>query len=261
MPILAAPDFKSGLRYGGVSSLGLLRGLWYLRGGNSERNSISRNLSTTAGTLVPSAGRMGPALSYADDTENRISVPYPSGNISATGLAFFYYPAVATADNRSLVGTYKPSGGAPTQAQYLSVESGGVLSAFATDADNWNAAAVSLPQFDRDYVAVGTFRYGGGRTLWLNGRRVATTAVARSPGSLGVLLEGAYVDPTLVYDSPYYGLIYLAAWWTRVLSDEEIRFVSANPWCLFVRELSAARVPSRTLRPALDLSVSGWSAV
>jgi Concanavalin A-like lectin/glucanases superfamily len=224
-------------------------GLLLLTNGEHRSNLAGAPEITTAGSLPRGVGQSGVGLSFNNNTNNYLTAPYSASAPSGTGLAWFHLPTAASGSNRGIVGIYRTSGGSPGgDASYLTLDAAGTFSAFSTDNNNFIAASTAVPAFNRDYVLAGTFLSGGGRSLWLDGEKVATEGTARTPAGITTALVGVYSDGAGARSSPFTGTIYMSAWWTRVLTDEEVRSVSKNPQQLL-------RSPARSfLQPSAPAS-------
>ena len=241
----------------------LTAGLAYAQVGPSAVN-IAAGSGWAVGDMSAALGRTGVGLSLPGSTSNYLRDDILSLGGSGTALALFRMPSAGLGANRAIFGIFQIAGGAV--AHYLSYEASyDRYSAVSTGGYNWTIAAASgAPIVDEDCLLVGRFSSESGRDLWQNGALVATDAATRVVNATNVLV-GVYASDGFIY-SPFLGSMYCTLWWNRVLTDEEVRAVSANPWQLFrVRQvvLPASAAPSADVAGsvALGLTATGSIAV
>jgi hypothetical protein len=202
----------------------ITQGLAFVQAGPVAANLLGGPTGSSAayGSATGTAGR-GLAMSGAI-TGLRAPTRMSAG--SGTALAFFMPTSLS--NNRTFFGAYGTFGGA-ARAHFLSALNGQLL-ASSSDNFNWSAAqsAPGALQINRDALAVGRFRSGEGRDLWLNGQFIANDSTPRTPTSLDSYIVGFY--DTAGSGDAFEGIMYLSCWWDRVLTDDEVRSISANPW-------------------------------
>ena len=124
--------------------------------------------------------------------------------------------------------------GTQAAGHYISIESGSTLSVVSTEINNWTVASGPVVSVGQLIIAVVVFTSGGGRKLFLNGRQVASGALARTPTGLDRWVTGCYYGGSSAgYSSAITGDASLSAAIPSALSDSEASDLSLNPWQIF----------------------------
>lgn len=133
----------------------------------------------------------------------------------------------------------------------------------SSDGSNWTSALASdSVAIGTDHLYVGRVRHNGGRDVWRNGVQVASDSPARS--TTGVLSTQVGYFTGSGHGNAFVGTLYVTAVWRRVLTDDEVRAVSANPWQLFrVRQvwLPASAAPSADVAGSVALSLTATGSI
>lgn len=210
---------------------------------------VGDNPTNVAGTPAFTANRLtgdtvegARGLLWGPDFGTRIEMPTTAASTSGTALSLFVMPDGGVG-NRTLIGAFA-SGLGTSVGHYLLAANRDIV-AFSTDASNWTAATYShTPGFSRPACAVGRFQSGAGRDVWFNGDLKASSAVVRSPSTMTQIISG-HTRSDGMNENTFSGTMMLSCWWNRLLTDDEIRSVSANPWQLF-RPAQAEYIPLTT---------------
>jgi hypothetical protein len=230
-------------------------GLVFAQVGDSPENVAGA--STLLGTLDGQTNTGGRGLDFTGNAANRVELETTGVSASGTALAFFYLPSAAGATERIPIGAFRVGAGLDV-GNYLAIDASRAF-ATTTDGDNWLTADWSYGGVrDRDFLLVGRFTAGGGRDLWGSGILRNTEGTPRNPSSINRIVLGAY--QTVSPGNAFFGTMYLSCWWDRVLSDDEVRSVSAQPWQLFRGPSMYIGLPLATLVPISTNSNAGWTA-
>ena len=189
-------------------------------------------LNTGTG-ITTTAGRSGFGGQFNGGSAY-LSYPLAVGSGSMTGLTVARF---AGTSNQTLLGAFFTGSG--VIGNYITLESS-VMQAFSTSASNWTGAVGTAPGTASDVSIGARFYEGAGRDVWLSGAQVGSDATARTVTSLDRIAVGTYLNSNTPAVSMA-GVLYVALWWTRALSDSEMRQISRNPWQIF-------RSPSRRQR-------------
>jgi hypothetical protein len=215
--------------------------------------------SAMVGNIGRDVGPRGLALDFVGSGPTYVRATDPAISSTGTQLSLVGMSSTSFASTRVPFGLFNvdPSTDPSHKAQYIEYDSTAqVFQATTTDAHNWTSAVGPVTTQPGDYCLAARFTNGGGRDLWQNGELVATNNTARTPTGLDTLQIGMYRST----GGDFFGLSYLHVWWNRLLTDSELRSVSANPWQLFQSPLMAvARYPWTRLVPTSTVSNVGWT--
>jgi len=150
----------------------------------------------------------------------------------ADGVTLVFVGRIDSTATQGLCGLFQSFNGGD-RAHYLSVESGGIISALSTDSNNWTAASGPVVVPNSNYTIVGSFTSGGGRKLWVNGKLVATDSTARASSPFTSFLTGIYTNVNDTRTSAMSGHVALSVAVPAVLSDTTCLALSNNPWQIF----------------------------
>lgn len=135
-----------------------------------------------------------------------------------------------------------------------------VITAFSSISGSYSrTAAYTFEDTSIPHVSVLT-RSSSALCLFVNGMKVGENAGLSELSYSATGANNIQINNT-VTKSPFD--VYLVAIWDRVLSDLEIKIVSANPWQLFEPDetpLFKPVVTAQYTRPVSDVSAGGWTA-
>ena len=216
----------------GGSPLDLVTGVWATQDG-----------------LPRAAYPAGVGISFSGSTSERVDYDMPVSSGDMTLVAVFQAQTGAI----SICGAFNTTS-ASACSNYVSIESGNLLSAVSTESNNWVVANGPVVTYGAVYRVVAVFTANGGRKLFVNGALAASNATARNPTGLNKFQTGLYHGGTASgYASPFKGVIGDSILLPYALADAEAADLSANPHQIFERTIY---VPSLSAGGAVNLVIA-----
>lgn len=196
----------------------------------SPQNLVNGKKNTSSGSPNKVGTVQGVAAHFGGNVAHRIT--YLNDYSGDMTLVTICVPTSTAAGG--IFGVFSPSN-LDAAANYLSIESGPVLSAISTDSSNWSVASGRAPVAGETLILGASFTQGGGRDLFINGAKAATNSTARSPSGMTEVIEGTYNGGSSSgYLSPFTGEIVLSLGAKRIWSAAEHSTFSAKPWQIFL---------------------------
>jgi hypothetical protein len=216
-------------------------------------NPITRGLvaASIAGgapsDLTPYTANNGPGVGVgANGREGLLTSTNPgmywssaASNI-VTGFPFTIVAAIRpTATTTQAVFSANATGDTQYHELYLTVGTGAIL---RSQAASGASAAVSSGFYttNESFVLGGRVSSAAERSLWKNGRSLASNTTSVSPNAAVVNRWGLFNTPNIERFSGGYAVRLL---WNRGLSDEEMFSATVNPWQVFAPPTPSIWVP------------------
>lgn len=232
----------------------ITRGLSFSQVGATAFDVVRRSFATQL-TARRASVPWGSAFSFDGSQNVEWPAPLSSGDMTISAMV---YPTVPGGLDRTVFGLFRVTpGNHATNYLYLR---DGQYKATTSDDSNWNeATAPTVAEAKATHVLV-TYRAGGTRVLFVNGRQIVSGSDNRNPTGMTRLSIGQYISPDGTRNSGFVGFISDLCVWNRVLSPSEIADIARNPWQIFEAP-SYLYAGSAAAAPPADVDVGRWSVL